>query len=167
MSWRSTKVQNSHLSTSGARGERGILNFSWASTHLNFFWTSLTLYSSELYIKSFIPCTSFRRKRQAISSLLFHHQRFSNSIFSRQNLSTKSSECKKLPIHTLSLKQIKSYLKQAYLGRVTVEVNSPGFNVNWPTYVAGWSWQRADSVCFACHSSGPIDVNPMLQYGNA
>ena len=46
MSWRSTKVQNSHLSTSGARGERGTFNFSCASTHLNFFWTSLTLYSS-------------------------------------------------------------------------------------------------------------------------
>ena len=37
MSWRSTKVQSSHLSTSGANGERGTLNFSCASTHLNFF----------------------------------------------------------------------------------------------------------------------------------
>ena len=34
------------------------------------------------------------------------------------------------------------------------------FNVNGRTYVAGWSWQRADIVCIACHSSGPIDVNP-------
>ena len=48
MSWCSTKVQNSHFSASDARGERGTLNFSWASTHLNFFWTSLTLYSSDL-----------------------------------------------------------------------------------------------------------------------
>ena len=48
MNWRSTDVQNSHLSPSGVRGERGTLKFSWVSTHLNFFWTSLTLYSSDL-----------------------------------------------------------------------------------------------------------------------
>ena len=32
-------------------------------------------------------------------------------------------------------------------------------NANWPTYVAGWSCPRADNVCFACRSSGPIDVD--------
>ena len=26
----------------------------------------------------------------------------------------------------------------------------------WPTYVTGWSWRRADTVCFACQGSGPI-----------
>ena len=28
-------------------------------------------------------------------------------------------------------------------------------NLNWTTYVAGWSWHRADTVCLACHGSGP------------
>ena len=35
-------------------------------------------------------------------------------------------------------------------------------------YVAGWSWHRADTVCFTCHGSGPIWVNPgesRLEYG--
>ena len=38
----------------------------------------------------------------------------------------------------------------------------------WPAYVAGWSWQRADTVCFACHGSGPNSINHgeiLLEYG--
>ena len=58
MSWCSTKVQSSPLS-SGTRGrEMGILNFSWASTHLNFFWTSLTLYSSVFTVENQITFSS-------------------------------------------------------------------------------------------------------------
>ena len=41
-------------------------------------------------------------------------------------------------------------------------------NLDWPTYVAGWSWHRADNVCLTCHASGPIWVNPgecRLEYG--
>ena len=37
MSWRSTKVQSSPLSSRTRGREMGILNFTWASTHLNFF----------------------------------------------------------------------------------------------------------------------------------
>ena len=47
MGWHATKVKSSPLSSRTRCREMGILNFSWASTHLNFFWTSLTLYSSE------------------------------------------------------------------------------------------------------------------------
>ena len=49
MSWRSTKVKSSPLSSCTRGREMGILNFSWVLTHLNFFWTSLTLYSSAHY----------------------------------------------------------------------------------------------------------------------
>ena len=55
MSWCSTKVQSSPLSSRTRGREMGILNFSWAPTHLNFFWTSLTLYSSlngYMYLRS-------------------------------------------------------------------------------------------------------------------
>ena len=62
MSWRSTKVQSSPLSTSVARGERGTFNFSCTSTHLNFFWTSLTLYSSGHFwlFSQFLPIFSIQ-----------------------------------------------------------------------------------------------------------
>ena len=41
-------------------------------------------------------------------------------------------------------------------------------NAFWPTYVAGWSWHRADTVCFVCRSSGQNSVNHgeiLLEYG--
>ena len=38
--------------------------------------------------------------------------------------------------------------------------NVPWSNAFLPIYVAGWSWHRVDIVCFACHSMGPIYVNP-------
>ena len=72
MSWRSSKVQNSHLSTSGARGERETLNFSWASTHLNFFWTSLTLYSSDINAKVPLICKTSNKKPVLVSTLAVH-----------------------------------------------------------------------------------------------
>ena len=36
----------------------------------------------------------------------------------------------------------------------------PWSNAFWPTYVAGWSWHRVDTVCFTYHSSGPKGVSP-------
>ena len=66
MSWCSTKVQSSPLS-SGTRGrEMGILNFSWAPTHLNFFWTSLTLYSSGSYHTKMCFCNWLWRERKGV-----------------------------------------------------------------------------------------------------